>query len=307
MHIITGNTGFVGQNLTAFLKKHHQNVLGVSRNPNRENEISYKQVTVDQCNKAKSIIHLAGNAHDIKKTTKASDYFEVNTKLTLDLFDVFLASDCNDFIFFSSVKAITDKATEVVTEQTNPNPISAYGQSKLQAEQYILSQKLPQGKRIFIIRPAMIYGPGNKGNLNLLYHIVKKGIPWPLGAFNNQRSFCSIENVCFVVKQILERKDIPSGIYNIADDDPLSTNELIEIIATASNKKKRILSISKKLVTAIARLGDIINLPLNSERLDKLTENFIVDNTKIKEALQIDSMPVSIKEGLTKTIHSFNH
>lgn len=307
MLIVTGNKGFVGDNFTIFFKKLHQNVLGVSRTPKGKNEISYKQVTVDQCNKAKSIIHLAGKAHDLKKTANESDYFEVNTKLTKDLFDVFLASDCNDFIFFSSVKAVTDKAVTIVTEKTKTNPISVYGQSKLQAEQYILSQKLPQGKRIFIIRPAMIYGPGNKGNLNLLYHIVKKGIPWPLGTFNNQRSFCSIENICFVVQQILERKDIPSGIYNIADDEALSTNELIEIIAAASKKKIRILSIPKKLVIAIASLGDVIHLPLNSQRLDKLTENFVVDNTKIKEALQIDKMPITIKEGLTKTIHSFNH
>lgn len=307
MLIVTGNKGFVGVNLTIFFKKLHQNVLGVSRNPGGENEISYEQVTIDQCNKAKSIIHLAGKAHDLKKTTNLSDYFDVNTKLTKYIFDVFLASNCNDFIFFSSVKAVTDKAVAIVTEKTNTNPISAYGQSKLHAEQYILSQKLPSGKRVFIIRPAMIYGPGNKGNLNLLYQIVQKGIPWPLGAFNNQRSFCSIENVCFVVQQILERKDIPSGIYNIADDDALSTNELIETIAAALNKKKRIVSIPKKLVTAIARLGNIIHLPLNSERLDKLTENFVVDNTKIKDVLQIDKIPITTKEGITKTIHSFSN
>jgi nucleoside-diphosphate-sugar epimerase len=174
------------------------------------------------------------------------------------------------------------------------------------AEAYILAN-LPANKQVYILRPCMIHGPCNKGNLNLLYQIVKKGIPWPLGAFNNQRSFCSIDNVCFVLQQILERKEIPSGIYNIADDDALSTNELIEIIEAATNKKKRILSIPKKLVTAIARLGDVIHLPLNSERLDKLTENFVVDNTKIKDALKIDKMPITTKEGLTKTILSFNH
>lgn len=299
MLLLSGITGFVGIHLKKHLQETGYVVKDLQlRNPQWKNEI------IPQF---KAIIHLAGKAHDLKKTSKVSDYFEVNTKLTIDLFDVFLASDCNDFIFFSSVKAVTDKAVAIVTEKTKTNPISVYGQSKLQAEQYILSQILPQGKRIFIIRPAMIYGPGNKGNLTLLYQIVKKGIPWPLGAFENQRSFCSIDNVCYVVQQILERKDIPSGIYNIADDDALSTNELIEIIAAATNKKKLILSIPKKLVTAIARLGEVIHLPLNSERLDKLTENFVVDNTKIKDALQIDKMPITIKEGLTKTIHSFNN
>jgi nucleoside-diphosphate-sugar epimerase len=299
MILISGVSGFVGTYLQNYLNDLHHNTNELPLR-NSEWKSNFDKNT-------KAIIHLAGKAHDLKKTANEADYFQINTKLTQEVFDAFLASNCNDFIFFSSVKAVTDKATEVVTELTNPNPISAYGQSKLQAEQYILSQKLPEGKRVFIIRPTMIYGPGNKGNLNLLFQIVKKGIPWPLGAFNNQRSFCSIDNVCFVVQQILERKDITSGIYNIADDGALSTNYLIEIISAASNKKGRILYISKKLVTAIARLGDIIHLPLTTERLDKLTENFVVDNTKIKEALQIDKMPITTMEGLTKTIHSFNH
>jgi nucleoside-diphosphate-sugar epimerase len=151
----------------------------------------------------------------------------------------------------------------------------------------------------------MIHGPGNRGNLNLLYQLVSKGFPWPLGAFQNQRSFCSIDNVCYVIQQILEREDIPSGIYNLADDESLSTNELIRIIAVTIDKKPKILTVSKKIIYAIARLGDILKLPLNTERLDKLTENFMVSNLKIKTALGIEKLPISAKSGLVKTIESF--
>ena len=208
--------------------------------------------------------------------------------------------------FFSSVKTVADKAEDIVTEEIVTNPQTAYGQSKLQAEQYILSKALPQDKRLFIIRPSMIHGPGNKGNLNLLYQLVRKGIPWPLGAFHNQRSFCSIDNVCHVVNQILEREDISSGVYNLADDEALSTNELIQIIAATNLKKARILSVSKIIINTIAKIGDVFHLPLNTERLDKLTENFVVSNTKIKAVLGIEKLPVSAKEGITKTIKSFN-
>jgi nucleoside-diphosphate-sugar epimerase len=252
------------------------------------------------------IIHLAGKAHDLKNSFNPEEYFDINTKLTQELFDVFLASNCRDFIYFSSIKAVTDQTGDIVTEETVTNPKTHYGQSKLQAEQYILSKYLPQGKRVFIIRPTMIHGPGNKGNLNLLYQLVSKSLPWPLGAFQNQRSFCSIDNVCFVIQQILEREEIPSGVYNMADDEAVSTNELIQLIAATTHKKVRIYAVPKKIIYAIARLGDILRLPLNTERLDKLTENFVVSNTKIKIALQIEKMPVSAKEGLTKTIKSFN-
>jgi nucleoside-diphosphate-sugar epimerase len=297
MILITGITGFVGSNLFKNLLEHNfeSTVLNL-RKPNWKSEIE---------SEAKAIIHLAGKAHDTKNTANSKDYFDINTKLTQDLFDVFLESNCRDFIFFSTVKAVTDIAEDIVTEETVTNPKTAYGQSKLQAEQYILNKALPEGKRLFIIRPSMIHGPGNKGNLNLLYQLVSKGIPWPLGAFHNQRSFSSIDNVCYVVNQILEREDIPSGVYNLADDEILSTNELIELIAASTNRKARIFSIPKKLINKIAKLGDVLHLPLNTERLDKLTENFVVSNLKIKAALGIEKLPVTSKEGLVKTFQSF--
>ncbi|WGK93589.1 MULTISPECIES: NAD-dependent epimerase/dehydratase family protein [Flavobacterium] len=295
--IITGVRGFVGSNLFEYLLDNNWEPISLNlRNTNWKSEID---------NESTAIIHLAGKAHDLKNSFNPDQYFDVNTKLTQELFDVFLESNCRDFIFFSSVKAVTDKAEDIVKEETVTNPQTAYGQSKLQAEQYILSKTLPQGKRVFIIRPAMIHGPGNKGNLNLLYQLVSRGIPWPLGSFHNQRSFCSIDNVCFVIQQILERDDIPSGVYNLADDEALSTNELIELIVSTTNKKTKILNIPKNIINTIAELGNVLYLPLNTERLDKLTESFVVSNAKIKAALGIEKLPVSAKEGLVKTIKSF--
>lgn len=297
--LITGTSGFVGNNLIQYFEKRETNELAKInlRTPNWRSWIDYE---------AKAIVHLAGKAHDLKNSSNPDEYFEVNTKLTQELFDIFLASNCRDFVYFSSVKAVIDQIKDIVTEETVTNPQTAYGQSKLQAEQYILSRTLPDDKRVFIIRPSMIHGPGNKGNLNLLFQLVSKGLPWPLGAFQNQRSFCSIDNVCFVIQQILEREEIPSGVYNLADDEALSTNELIQIIADTTRKKAKILSVPKKIIYAIARLGDIFRLPLNTERLDKLTENFVVSNTKIKTVLEIEKLPTSAKEGLVKTISSFN-
>lgn len=296
--LITGASGFVGTNLSKnFIKKSYQSESLNLRNSNWKSEIDTE---------ATAILHLAGKAHDVKNSSNPEEYFEVNTKLTQELFDVFLASNCRDFIYFSSVKAGADIADITITEEILPHPQTVFGQSKLQAEQYLLSQEISKDKRLFILRLCMIHGPGNKGNLNLLYQLISKSLPWPLGAFQNQRSFCGIDNVFYVVDQILKREDIPSGVYNLADDENLSTNELIEIIGATKNKKARILSISKKIIKTIAKIGDIFHLPLNTERLDKLTENFVVSNTKIKAALGIEKLPVSAKEGLTKTIKSFN-
>lgn len=292
---ITGATGFVGQNLLNYLENH--NFAAASLSLRKEDW----KTNFDP--KADAIIHLAGKAHDTKNTSEASDYFKINTELTKELFDVFLQSGIKDFIYFSSVKAAADEVSGILDENVSPNPKTPYGISKLKAEEYILSKELPQGKRVFIIRPCMIHGPGNKGNLNLLYGFAKKGLPYPLASYENKRSFLSIENLCFAVEQLLVQ-NIASGIYQFADDVPLSTNEVIELAGKSLGKKTKMWKISKALIDAAAKAGDSLKLPLNSERLQKLTENYVVSNDKIVKAMG-KSFPVSSREGLLKTFESF--
>ena len=301
--LITGSTGFVGSNLLPYLQNSGCTALGISRNPS-ENEISYEALTPKVWDNATAMVHLAGKAHDLKKTSNDSEYFEVNYELTKILYDQFLASDTQQFIYISSVKAAADEVEGILTEEVIPNPVTAYGKSKHKAEAYILTN-LPSTKKVYILRPCMIHGPGNKGNLNLLYSLVSKGFPWPLGAFENQRSFLSIENMCFVIKELLTQQNIPSGIYNVADDAPLSTNELIQLMAVSQNKQARIFQIPKGFITRMAKLGDYLHLPLNSERLQKLTESYVVSNQKIVAAIG-KPLPIASKEGLLKTFSSFS-
>jgi nucleoside-diphosphate-sugar epimerase len=288
---LTGSSGFVGSNLKEYLRGSF-----IISEFNREKELNIY---------ANAVIHLAGKAHDLKKTSNPDEYYQVNTELTKKVFDAFLNSDAKVFITLSSVKAVADEVEDSLIEEHIPNPISHYGKSKLLAEQHILSKKIPKGKRVYILRPCMIHGPGNKGNLNLLYNLVSKGIPWPLGAFNNKRSFCSINNLMFIIKELIERGDIPSGVYNVADDEALSTNEVISILAASQNRKAKIWEVPHGLIKFLAKLGDILRLPLTTERLQKLTESYVVSNQKIKMAIG-KPLPVSAKDGLFKTFNSFH-
>ena len=293
---ITGSTGFVGANLHGYLKSFHElHSISVRYQPNQNFDL-----TTD------AIIHLAGKAHDLKKVSNPTDYYEANFELTKQVFDSFLLSDASLFIYMSSVKAVADDVFGVLDENTIPNPKTHYGISKFQAENYILNQQLPAGKRVYILRPCMIHGLGNKGNLNLLYKLVSKNIPWPLGAFENKRSFLSIENLCFVIQELLNRNDIPSGIYNVADDKPLSTNELMALISKSQNKLPKTLAIPKKLISLLAKIGDVLHLPLNSERLQKLTDSYLVSNYKIVKAMG-KPFPISAEEGFKKTFQSFHN
>ncbi|MCF8341638.1 MAG: NAD-dependent epimerase/dehydratase family protein [Chitinophagaceae bacterium] len=296
---IIGFTGFVGQNLISYLNLYKIGSQGISRKALNESVFCL----IDNAN---AVIHLAGKAHDLKNTSTPDEYYQVNTELTKIVFDAFLASEAKVFITLSSVKAIADEVEGALTEEHFPNPITHYGKSKLLAEQYILSKEVPQGKSVYILRPCMIHGPGNKGNLNLLYKLVSNNIPWPLGAFENKRSFCSIDNLMFIFKELIEREGIPSGIYNVADDEPLSTNDLIDLIAQSKNRNSKLWNISKKFIEGVASIGDNFHLPLNSERLHKLTSSYVVSNAKIKAAIG-KPLPVSSREGLLMTFKSFNN
>lgn len=305
--LITGSTGFVGSNLVSFIKKELDlSIVEVKRKLDKYDDeaISYDNLFSSNKTHCKFYIHLAGKAHDLKKITDESEYLEVNYELTKFFFDIFLDdNEAQTFVFMSSVKAVADVVQGELIESQSPNPNSAYGRSKLMAEKYILDNQ-GTDKTVIILRPCMIHGPGNKGNLNLVYRIINKGIPWPLGAYYNSRSFLSIENLCFVVKKIIEGK-VPSGVYNLADDESLSTTELVSMIAELSNKNPRILNLPQSLIQVIAKAGNLLPLPLNEERLEKLTENYLVSNKKLKYALGIEMMPVSAREGMKKTIKSF--
>ena len=332
--LITGIHGFIGSNFAIALKDKHilyalstscsifKGVLKTFSWQDLE-PTSFPFQTLPQFD---AIIHLAGKAHDTKNQSAAQSYFDINTGLTQKIFDFFLESSAKKFIFFSSVKAAADSVVgDVLTEDVTPTPVGPCGESKIKAEEYIKGhfmfptasidedQSLRLGKdkgrtamnkQVYILRPCMIHGPGNKGNLNLLYNVVKKGIPWPLGDFDNRRSFTSIDNLCYVIEGLLNQ-DVPTGIYHMGDDEALSTNELIAIMCEAMEKQPRIWKMNKRFMEACAGLGTLLHLPLNTERLRKLTENYVVSNAKIKAALGIDKLPVTAKEGLMKTIRSF--
>ena len=325
--LITGVHGFVGSNLVKSLSKEHT-IYGLDIvQPEKEGVIKtfgWNDLNSGAILEIDAVIHLAGKAHDTRNKSAADVYFKVNTGLTKKIFDWYEAqASTRKFIFFSTAKAAAECVPEVLYEDVTPTPKGPYGESKIQAEDYILaaleeqgvsrasmssrvpgSERPANGKEVYIFRPCMIHGPGNKGNLNLLYSVVSKGIPWPLGAYENRRTFTSVGNVCFAVSGVLGG-DVPSGIYNLGDDDALSTNELIGVICEALGKRARIWRIPQALMNAVATLGGWLHLPLNPLRMQKLTENYVSSNAKIKQALGIERFPIGAREGLRETIRCF--
>ena len=288
---LTGANGFVGKNFIKFFQKEHEISIY-----NRGSKIDINEDVV---------IHFAGKAHDTKNLSNSKEYYNSNTELTKNIFDSFLKSKSKVFIMLSSVKAVADTVEGVLTEENIPSPKTHYGISKLLAEKYIFSKKNLKNKRIYVLRPCMIHGPGNKGNLNILYKFVSKGFPWPLGSFSNSRSYCSVENLLFVINEIINNKYIPSGIYNVADDTPLSTNRIVFLMRNALKINQSNWRIPKIFIKILAYIGDIFPIPLNSERLKKMTESYVVSNRKIVKLIG-KKLPLSSEDGILKTFKSFN-
>lgn len=302
--LVTGAYGFVGTNLCRDLaeKGHACAALDVRRGEapyaafytwDRLAEIPWPSFD--------AVVHLAGKAHDTKNTSRPQTYFDINLGLTQKVFSACVGK-VRRFVFFSSVKACADTVDGVLTEEAPCAPATPYGQSKLAAEKFLQEQKA-SATGLYILRPAMIHGPGNKGNLNLLCQVVRHGLPWPLGAFENERSFTSIGNACAVVEALCAGRCLP-GIYQLADDEPLSTNRLIELIAEASGKNANIWRMPKGFIQCGARIGDRLHLPLNSERLKKLTESYVVSNAKLKRSLGWSQMPIHAEGGMKTSLFS---
>lgn len=306
--LITGATGFVGSNLIAYITRMVDfQIYGMVRNQEQAKRV--KLSFVDEIVTTQEVlenfhydvvIHLAGKAHDVKRVANEEDYYISNELLTIHLYDAFLNyPKSRKFIFISSMSVFSSGSRNPLTENDTPNPATPYGTSKYNAECYIRQENIPEGKKYYILRPSIIYGPRSKGNLNLLFNFIYKGYPYPLGAFKNQKTFLSVKNLCFVITKICS-ENITGGTYHISDNESLSTLQVINIIYDTIKKKPKILHVPKFIIKLLARIGDRYKILIDSERLNKLTQNFMVSNKKILKELAVN-LPVKTNDGLKKT------
>ena len=303
--LISGIHGFIGGNLVDALNYRNE-IYGLDIvRPLKKGVIkTYNWVNLEKIPSVDVIIHLAGLAHDTNNKKLAEDYFRVNAGLTKTIYDFFLKSPAKTFIFFSTIKAVADFSEIPLVENQLPKPTSIYGRSKLTAEKYILDNLPIDGRKVYILRPCMIHGPNSKGNLISLFRFIKRGLPYPFGNLSNTRSYLSTTNLNFILCELIENK-INSGIYHLADDQPLSTIRIVELIGETIHKKPLLINLPKSIIEKLGQFGTTLHLPINTETVKKLTGNFLVSNEKIKKALSID-LPVSAEEGMLFTLVNIN-
>lgn len=304
--LLTGASGFVGQNIIA----HFPNARFVvyehrSKVPPSENIICRIASFDDDFPSCDVWLNLAGKAHDLSKVQSDDAYVEANVLFTQKVFRAFQAHEgAKLFLQLSSVKAIADDPTTPIDETSLENPKTIYGQTKLQADRFLQDASINDHQRVIIIRPAMIYGPGNKGNLNALFSYCKSGLPYILARYNGERSYLSIYNLMHILQECMADGSIPSGIYCASDRDSVLTNDLVKWIYLVLDQKSRLIKVPKFIIGVLAFLGDYLPIPINSDTLKKIGTDYIVHSNKIQNLLKTP-LPIASHEGLKSTLRHF--
>jgi UDP-glucose 4-epimerase len=186
-----------------------------------------------------TIVHLAGKAHEMQPIPDWV-YFKINFELTKSLADSAKAAGVSQFVYISSTKVYGDVIQGVVNEDSVCLPVDAYGKSKRQAEEYLLSIQTPEFI-VSIIRPPLVYGPGVKGNMIKLLELAEKKIPLPFGKTGNFRSMVYLDNLVGLINRVIEKK--AGGIFIAGDIKPLSTDRLITLMRASMGNDTGLISI----------------------------------------------------------------
>ena len=256
---ITGANGFLGSNLSKFLKKKNFKVREIQR----KYQINTFQLnTINSCTNWDEalkdidiLIHCAGNAHKVnlpknKELINAFDLLNTNLLATINLTNSCIKNGVKKIIFISSIKVLGEHNNVNIpfSNITPTNPQDIYSWSKLEAENSIKELCKNSKTNFTIIRPPLIFGPGVKANFTRLIKLIKLQIPMPFGSIKNKRSFIYVDNLSSFIHKCISNNASDNKTFVIADYITLSTNELISIIAKYMNKKVFIFKFPLKII-----------------------------------------------------------
>lgn len=204
------------------------------------------------------VVHCAARVHVMADTCAdpLQAFREVNVAATLHLARQAATAGVRRFVFISSIKVNGEEslAGRPYRPDDEPKPIDAYGLSKWEAEKGLLQLAEEVGMDIVIIRPVLIYGPGVKANFQNMMRYLCKGIPLPLGAIHNKRSFVALDNVTDLIVTCLDHPAASNQVFLVSDDEDLSTTELLRKMARALRAPARLVPVPAWLLTAAAKL-----------------------------------------------------
>ena len=322
--LITGASGFIGASIVAkSLEQGYETWAGIRSTSNRDMlqdkrinfiDLNYADprkladelaTFVNKNGKFDAIVHVAG----ITKAIRKAEFKKINYQYTKNFVDALVDLDIvpKTFVFMSSLGAIgvgDEVNYEPMLCDRIPNPNTAYGESKLLAENYLKS--IPNFPYV-ILRPTGVYGPNDKDYL-ILIKAVKKGINVGAGFKKQILSFIYVDDLTDIVFTAIN-KEITRKEYFVSDGCAYTDDEFNKIVQSALNKKRVLkmkipLFIVKAASVVSEKIGELFNKPVtfNTDKYKIMKQrNWACDITPLQK--ELDFTPkVYLEEGVGKTI-----
>lgn len=280
---VTGANGFVGQSLCPYLQqKLDADLVTLTRNPSVINaqQLGFSATDdelIANLSKIDCLIHLAARAHTNQSTV--ADFERDNIALSARIARLCVAANIPRLIYLSSIKVNGNSTSERAPFSADelPQPEDIYGQSKLASEQ-TLKQHLANTKtQLVIIRPPLVYGDNNKGNLQSLEKLIDAGFPLPFGNIKNQRDLVSIENLCALIALTISHPDAANETFLISDGIVRNTKEIVQLLATRQGKHAVFFNIPNGIFNLVKKF--------KPQPLERLTGDLQVDIAKTRSIL----------------------
>jgi nucleoside-diphosphate-sugar epimerase len=302
--VVTGASGFIGRHLVQALAARGEAVTALVRRPPEPALPSGVPISgLDDARAlegAEAVFHLAARVHVLRDDAAdpLAEHRRVNTELTLRLARV-AAEVSAHFVFTSSIAVYgLGSSPEPLTEATPAAPATPYGRSKLEAEEGLGRLEAEAGLKFTVLRPPLVYGPGNPGNMARLIRLVGSGLPLPLASLHNRRSLLYVGNLVDALLRCAGNPAAQGATYLVADSRELSTPELVREIAGALKRPARLLPFPPAVLGGAARLLG------HGADFERLAGSLILDCSKIRRELGW-TPPVSVEEGLRLTAQAF--
>jgi len=318
---ITGATACIGSALTQRLSAAGVQVVALVRDPQRAAHISalpgveiitgelFARAAISQAMRGcDTVFHLAAKVHASEREARQSpeEFTRINVEGTRGVLEAAIENRIASFVFFSTV-AVYPESDDELNEQTPPAPVTPYGQSKLAAETLVLARAAQTGMHAVVLRPAVVYGPRDRGNVSRLIETIRRGRFFMIGDGTNRKSMVAVENVVDAAWLVAGNERARGQIYNVCDERSYTLAEIAATIAEAVGRKPRFPRVPLSVAMPLGRLADVVSrvsglsLPLSTYRVRKLAGHTRYSAAKLERELGFRP-GVELKQGLARLL-----
>lgn len=293
--VVTGANGFIGDALCRRLRKLGE-VRAVLRRPmdgpwdtSIQVDLARDELPMSALEGADTVFHLASRTHDVKEESGEAAYEAVNIRGTEKLLQVAARSGVRRIVFLSSVKAMGEGSREPQDESVPPRPTTAYGRTKLAAEERVLRGGfVPEA---VVLRLPLVYGPGVKGNLARMIDAIDRGRFPPVPAVDNRRSMIHVDDVVDAALLAAVEPGAVGRVFIVTDGQAYSTRRIYDTIRRALGKPDPKVSVPLAVLRVLAVCGDAAGMltrrrwPFDGDAYRKLLGSAFYDGTAARETL----------------------